>query len=470
MLLQGHSMEKEGFSTGVDQPFFKGMTAMKKLSTLLLAAGMLCAASSPASAVDVKMDGEYLFSYIIGERLASGDNFDNAGQRMRLGMTFSASENLSGYLQLQTGIAQDANNGYDWGTDTTGRNSNIAVRQAYMDWMIPQTPVKIRMGKQLIGLPADAFGKNAIMHPGWGGRDGVVVSSPVADWLDLTAFWVRSSYTAVNGNDTDMSRKSDMFSVAAMFNFDGVSFTPYVMYGALDAGASVPGSTDGMLTVADANAYWFGSNFMLSYFDPFTLKISGAYGTANYEGSGAPNDRDGWYVQAKASYKTAYGTPILGGWYGSGDSSSVKYARQNWIPTNAGRFHPTTALGSGEFGLYDTNTRHNIAGTWGVQAGIEDVSFMEDLSHKFTVTLWKGTNSDAHSAGYTPLAYMTTSDAAVEFNLASTYNIYKNLTAVLELAYIINDFDYSDHKAAYGKKSDMDKDSWSAALNFAYKF
>ena len=173
---------------------------MKKLSTLLLAAGMLCAAYSPASAVDVKMDGEYLFSYIIGERLASGDNFDNAGQRMRLGMTFSASENLSGYLQLQTGIAQDTNSGYDWGTDTTGRNSSIAVRQAYMDWMIPQTPVKIRMGKQLIGLPMDAFGKNAIMHPTWQGRDGIVVSAPAAEWLDLTAFWLRGAYDNVKGD------------------------------------------------------------------------------------------------------------------------------------------------------------------------------------------------------------------------------------------------------------------------------
>ena len=71
---------------------------MKKLTTLLLAAGMVFAASAPASAVDVKMDGEYMFTYGIGERMATGSNFDVAGQRVRIGMTFTANENLSGYL------------------------------------------------------------------------------------------------------------------------------------------------------------------------------------------------------------------------------------------------------------------------------------------------------------------------------------------------------------------------------------
>ncbi len=464
-------MEKEGFSIGfINHFFFKGMTTMKKLTTLLLAAGMICAASAPASAVDVKMDGEYMFSYILGERVGTGDNFDEAGQRMRLGMTFTANENLSGYLQLQAGIDADKATGYDWGTSNNA-NTKLGVRQAYIDWMIPQTTVKVRMGKQLVGLPKDAFGKNAVMNPGVNSRDGVVVSSPVTDWLDLTAFWVRAGYLSDNGpfggigNDTDTSKKSDLFSVAAALKFDGFSVTPYVMYGAIDKGNTMQGSTDGTLNIADGNAYWFGATATMTYFDPFTLKLSGAYGTMNYEGVGAPNDRDGWYIQAKASYKTAYGTPILGGWYGSGDDSDAKYARQGWIPTVGGRFHPTIGYCAGEYGLFDTTSRHNIAGTWGVQAGIEDVSFLEDLSHTFTVTYWQGTNDDKLAGGLNPWEYMTTSDSVVEFNLANTYNIYKNLTAVLELSYMITDYDKGDH----GMKN-IDKDGWSTALNFAYKF
>ena len=57
----------------------------------------------------------------------------------------------------------------------------------------------------------------------------------------------------------------------------------------------------------------------------------------------------------------------------------------------------------------------------------------------------------------------------VEFNLANTYKIYKNLTACLELAYMITDYDRTDHSEwAEGKK--IGKDGWSTALSFAYKF
>ena len=96
---------------------------MKKLATLLLAASMVVAASAPASAVDVKMDGEYVFTFITGERMGSGDNFDGAGQRFRLGMTFTASEDLSGYLQLQAGIGAEDDTIYDWGTSNNAKSA-----------------------------------------------------------------------------------------------------------------------------------------------------------------------------------------------------------------------------------------------------------------------------------------------------------------------------------------------------------
>ena len=441
------------------------MITMKKLATLLLAAGMVVAASAPASAVDVKMDGEYIFTFITGQRIDSASNFDGAGQRFRLGMTFTASEDLSGYVQLQAGIDAEDDTIYDWGTSNNAK-TKLGVRQAYIDWMIPSTTIKVRMGKQLVGLPEDAFGKNAIMHPGVNSRDGVVLSSPVTDWLDLTAFWVRAGYESLSSNDTSLSPKADVFALSGALKFDGLTVNPYVMYGAMDHGTEFH---DDQLSPhnASGDAYWFGVTSTLSYFDPFTLKLSGAYGLANLDSEYGDNDRSGWYVQTKASYKTAWGTPVLGAWYASGDEREDQYAKQGWIPTVGGRFHPTFAYCDNAYGLYTTTLRNNIAGTWGVQAGIEDVSFLEDLTHAFTVTLFKGTNSDgAKALNQNPIDYMTYSDAAVEFNLDNTYMIYKNLAANLQLAYIINDFDKDDHAGI--KK--VDEDAWSAALSFAYKF
>ena len=135
---------------------------MKKLTTLLLAAGLVFAASAPASAVDVKVDGQYVFDYQIGEKVVNkevtkANNFEGAGQRLRLGLSLAASENLSGYIQFQDDQV--------WGASPNKHGDmEIRLRQAYIDWIIPQTSVKVRMGRQQLGLPTDAIGNwNAIM-------------------------------------------------------------------------------------------------------------------------------------------------------------------------------------------------------------------------------------------------------------------------------------------------------------------
>ena len=83
--------------------------------------------------------------------------------------------------------------------------------------------------------------------------------------------------------------------------------------------------------------------------------------------------------------------------------------------------------------------------------------------------MFRGTNSSKWADAENPIAYMTSSDTVVEFNLSSTYQIYKNLAANLELAYLINEFDKADH-SSFARKNDMGDDAWSAALTFAYKF
>lgn len=64
---------------------------------------MVFAASAPASAVDVKMDGTYLFQFTQG----AGEEFNNTkfNREMHvlcIGMNFAVSEQLSGYLQMRS--------------------------------------------------------------------------------------------------------------------------------------------------------------------------------------------------------------------------------------------------------------------------------------------------------------------------------------------------------------------------------
>ena len=76
---------------------------MKKLATLFLLAGfVLASSSSPASAVDVSVDGEYLFQYQTGSVGFRGANEAGNQQRVRLGLSLSVNENLSGYFRQTT--------------------------------------------------------------------------------------------------------------------------------------------------------------------------------------------------------------------------------------------------------------------------------------------------------------------------------------------------------------------------------
>ena len=442
---------------------------MKKLATLLLAAGMVISASAPASAVDIKVDGQHQFTFDTTSTGFNGTNTELAKQRLRLGLTMAASENLSGYVQFQM------LNGEQFGEAKGTHGSNdTTVRQMYIDWLIPGTAAKVRMGRQLMGLPADAFGCNSVMDAGWGSRDGIVVTSPVNDWLGLTALWSREGYAAwtdgtTSVHDLDRNSSTDMYAVVADLKFNGVEASVYGAFATIDdhwkngddgKPTSIFTGSDGLPLYA-GNAWWIGATTTFSMFDPFTFKLSAAFGEYNADDVNVTEDTHGWNVQAKASYTMAFGTPVLGAWYFSGDDKDDK----GTMPSVGGYFTPTRTLHDAAFAMGGGQCWYLPSGNWGVQAGIEGVSFLKDLSHDLLVTYMQGTNDKANAT--TDAKYMTEEDSLVSFDFISTYQIYKNFVACLELSYIISDYDDTLEGREAGK---LQEDDWRAALNFQYKF
>ena len=449
---------------------------MKKLATLLLAAGMVVASTAPANAVDVKVDARYRFSFMTGSADFAGTNIEKVQQRLRLGLTMAASENLSGYFQMQAG--KD-----NWGTDTSNAgNANIYTRMVYIDWKVPATSIKVRMGRHQFGLPAEAFGNNSILASGYGCRDGIVVSAPVTDWLGLTGIWAR---LGSNGTDVDASDNNDMFAVAANVKFDGFSGAVYGAYASLDKFADKAGHTFSVdeagqieakpsttstfpansagLPNAEGDLYGFGFTSTFTAFDPFTLKVSAAFTEFNAADKGVDNAA-GWNVQAKASYALPFGTPVLGAWYFSGADKDGK-----GVMPGAGYFTATRSYhdeAKGLQGLYGGEGA--VAGSWGVQAGIEGVSFLEGLTHDFLVTYMQGTNEEAPKyMTYNKNGYwnLDEEDSLVHIDLVNTYKIYKNLAAHFELGYVFADFDSKGINAG-----EYTEDDWRAELTFEYKF
>ena len=113
------------------------------------------------------------------------------------------------------------------------------------------------------------------------------------------------------------------------------------------------------------------------------------------------------------------------------------------------------------------------------------MSFLEDLTHTFRVAYRGGTNSPSMvKYATTPLdwtnpqsnidgPYLTTNDGLLEFNLLNKYKIYENLTAGLELGYIVNMMDRGTWNRSWTRASGVPfskQDAWKANVALVYSF
>ena len=509
---------------------------MKKILTLMLAAGMLLGAASGAKAIDFKASGEWLVGFGLGDgslikdvdnkKRHHEDTF-NAGQRVRLQLDAVASESLSGTVFFEIGDQMwgNAESGGALGAD----GKEVKVKNAYIDWMVPNTDLKLRMGLQAVAMP-NVAGGSAIMD---GDAAAVVASYQFNDNVGLTALWMRplnDNYAGrVYGDREDYQKNyldnMDLFALMLPLKFDGVELTPWAMYGmqgkntrfneggvetadgALDV--TLPGYLPGMnefalgkTSKAYGSMFWAGLPVAITAFDPLNIEFDINYGYVEAMGRydvlkrgtdlvRGNSKREGWLVKALVEYKMDWGTPGIFGWYASGDDGNVKNGSER-LPSIAGAGNFTSFMGDGNlawgtgYNFYDNNLTY--AGTWGIGLRIHDLSFVEDLKHSFRVAYWGGTNSPAMAKyvnssygwqnfnpdgyGEKDGPYLTTNDGLLEFNLVNSWQIYENLEANLELGYIVNMMDKDTWDKSYisEQRNWSKQDAWKAQLIFAYTF
>ena len=447
-------------------------------------------------------------------------------QRVRLQLDAVASEALSGTVYFEIGDQT-------WGQNASGgalgadSNSVVELKNAYIDWMVPNTDLKFRMGIQAITMP-NVAGGSAVLDDD---AAGIVASYQFNENVGLTAVWARLFNDNWDGENSASKRWTadgyknyqdnvDMFALMLPLTFDGVKVTPWAMYGmignnawdAIDAGwdgsnGSYPAYTlrpypyannadikDINTSKAYGSAFWAGLPISVTAFDPLNIELDINYGyvesmgrySVKQQNTGdwrrGDTKREGWLIKALVEYKMDWGTPGIFGWYSSGDDGNVKNGSER-MPTLSGCANFMSFMGDGNYGwgdgrLYDRNLTY--AGTWGVGLRLHDLSFVEDLKHSFRVAYWGGTNSPAMakyvSSSYgwdngTPEGpYLTTNDGLLEFNLVNSYQIYENLEANLELGYIVNMVDDDTWKRSYRSDSYKKQDAWKAQLIFAYSF
>ncbi len=510
---------------------------MKRICTLILAAGLVFGAATGASAIDFKAKGQWLMGFSAGtdsliSKTRTGNNSKvkadtndkfAAQQRVRLQLDAVASEALSGTVFFEMGDTTWGNNASGGALGADGRI--VEVKNAYIDWAIPQTDAKVRMGIQGLALPNTVAGGSAVLETDVA---AVVASYKFNENVGLTAFWARPFNDNFDGNDTRYNTNAndrnyldnmDLFGLMAPLTFDGINLTPWVMYGMMGKNsltnynvANNWTSSDGNppftlkpypLAAADSTAvaggtskaygsmFWAGLPIALTMFDPLNMELDINYGYVEsmgrysvQKGQNGPTvrgstQRQGWLAKALVEYKMDWATPGLFGWYATGDDNSVKNGSERMpslVPT--GTF--TSYMGDGNMGWLRQDYGVDYAGSWGIGAQLKDMSFLEDLKHTFRIAYWGGTNStsmvkympNAYSwndgLGFTP--YLTTNDGLVEFNLVNSYKIYQNLEMNLELDYLVNCMDNSTWKKAQNPSSFSKQDMFQAKVVFAYSF
>ena len=514
-----------------DAEVMKEGIIMKKLMTLALAAAMMLGAATGANAIDFKAKGQWIMSFDygmhgnFGESKASsnsgfGKNEDEfeARQRVRLQLDAVASEALSGTVFFEIGDQV-------WGQDSTGGalgadKSVVELKRAYIDWMVPQTDLKVRMGIQGLALPSFTTNASQIIDDDVA---AITLNYQFNENVGLTAFWARpyndnggySSRWDGNNYDQNYMDNMDMFAVLLPLTFDGVKVTPWVMYAAMGPGMfdnlkNDPGNAWGRASAgmqsgfkgtdwndSYGNAFWAGVTGEVTYWDPFRIAWDVNYGSASYEDQ--KMNREGWLASLLLEYKLDWGTPGLYGWYSTGDDNNPRNGSE--------RMPVVSANGNNDFSNFAFNGNPYIArecvlgstmvGTWGIGARLKDVSFLEDLKHTLRVNFMGGTNAPkmakyvrendfytkrgveyGYGVGgdaFDPI-YLTTEDYALEVGLTNTYKMYDNFTIMLDAAYIAMWLD--DSRNTWGKnamsgfagKDGGTYDAWNVNLSFVYSF
>ena len=503
---------------------------MKKLMTLALAAAMMLGAATGANAIDFKAKGQWIMSFDYGmhgdfakskavRNSGFGKNEDEfeARQRVRLQLDAVASEALSGTVFFEIGDQV-------WGQNDTGgalgadSNSVVELKRAYIDWMVPQTDLKVRMGIQGLALPSFTTNASQILDDDVA---AVTLNYQFNENVGLTAFWARPyndnygyKYNSTTGDNKNYMDNMDMFAVLLPLTFDGVKVTPWVMYAAMGPGmfGDVDSKFGSAWTRASrglqsgfygtdpldsyGNAFWAGVTGEVTYWDPFRIAWDVNYGSASY--ADQKMNREGWLASLLLEYKLDWGTPGLYGWYSTGDDNNPRNGSE--------RMPVVSANGNNDFSNFAFNGNPYIArecvlgstmtGTWGIGARLKDLSFLEDLKHTLRVNFMGGTNApkmakyvrendalykrgvENYGMGgdaFDPI-YLTTEDYALEIGLTNTYKMYDNFTIMLDAAYIAMWLDDSRNtwgkNAMYGFANDRNGvyDAWNVNLSFVYSF
>lgn len=242
-----------------------------------------------------------------------------------------ADENLSGQVYFEIGKsiwgkADNPQGGMALGADA----SIVKLKRAFIDWRVPNTDIKLRMGIQGLGLPYMAMDAPTVFQSDVAAITGSYVFNENAA---MTAFWARP-YNDNYMGDADGYQKNfmdnmDMAGLIVPLTFDGFKLTPWGLFASIGSntfrkndnyvGNKINGVNGGyalsglfplradlMSHKEKLNAYgtawWGGLSGAITKWDPFRIAWDFTYGSVSYD-DGSLN-RSGWLAALLLEYIT----------------------------------------------------------------------------------------------------------------------------------------------------------------------
>lgn len=496
-----------------------------KILVAFLCVALVSLSSRNADAIDFRISGQWQIMFedsnVQPRGVHQGDTF-GAVQRFRTQLAAIAGENLSGTVQFELGRIE-------WGQARTGGalgadGKIVELRHAYIDWTIPETELKIRMGIQPIVLPGVLAGTSAVFA-----QDMASITASMPLWENndtrgsAMAFWARpyndNSEDYFTNPDTRHLDNLDVFALSLPMTFNDVKINPWAMYALIGkyslsglridnepaivaprggltpvfgSGATYVNFQDTRLRSLDkpwGDGIWLGLNIETLLGKSFSLALEGTYGHVDmgsvdhYTGFASCESqtfhlrREGWFAGLKLEYLADWGIPGIIAWYGSGDDDNPWNGSERLPQFNSPWM--VTSLGFGASPIDEVSWKvlgSNPGGMIGGILQVRDLSFVDKMTHKLAVAGYLGTNSPkmprkANMSWPTradgPMAYLTTLDNAWELNFRTDYKMYENFTVNLDAAYVrLQLADSVWHEARDAQK----KDNYRVSLLFTYSF
>jgi hypothetical protein len=458
---------------------------MKRLATLLFAVAFTFAMVAPAGAIEVNVKGSFHFAtalYNTGVKtLTEGTSTEHfqIRSRVRTIIDFIADENTKGVLYLSSETMEWGSSAAGTGLDTTSKS--LYTREAYLDWSVPDTGLRLKVGLQAAAFPGAVAGT-----PIYNGEAaGITANFTFNDQVSATLGWFRiSNETKTGGTGTPPTPvvfsngrhdAVDMFALIVPIKVAGGTVTPYGNYtligdnAQINAGGGANIASAAMYGDDSGYAYHVGVAVDIPVTADLTIKADAIYGGFDV----GSVESAGFFLDAKVLYNLGFAKVGLLGWYSSGtDDDDADDADFGYMPSYVTAANDNGGFGPSSLGFYNQggcNTTLVFSGngiaTWGIGLSLEDISFVADLSHTARILYYTGTDESAgNSNGGTDGAFnkvgrgaglLSEDDSAWEFNFDTVYKINKYLNAQVNLGLVIADWDDDANKRDSAYKASL---------------